>query len=127
MIAEQAQPIPVAKLRGLREVLDRDHFVTFKNGAQIEFEDCGTCGGSGVKPAVTKHSSVIVDERPCERCGGEKALLLVTRPEAPGGKRRFRYDDPGDVERAYKLALYGNPPYPQPSGDGAKYGDDPPF
>jgi len=127
VIPERARPIPAAKLRGLREVLERDHVARFNNGAQVEFEDCETCEGSGVKPAVTKHSAVIVDERPCEGCGGEKVLLVVTRPEAPGGRRRFRYDSPGSVERAYKYALFGNPPHPQPSGDGSKYGDDPPW
>jgi hypothetical protein len=48
--------------------------------------------------------------------------LVVMRPS--GGKVRY-YEE--EIHRAYEMALNGPRPKQQPSGDPAKFGDDPPF
>jgi hypothetical protein len=123
---DRRAPIPRAKIKGMLEALARDHVVRFNTGRTVEYLDCPTCEGTGKLAPVMKHSSTIVAERTCNRCGGEKVLLLVVG--LAGGTSRYRLDDPGDVERAYKMALYGPAPKAQPPRAPAKPGDDdPPF
>lgn len=99
--------IPEAKIVALREALERDHFVRFKNGSQIEYEDCTFCGGGGQK--VTEiHGETY--ERDCAACGTEGVRLLVTR--TAGGGTRYRLDT--EIRRAYEMALNGPKPKQQP-------------
>jgi hypothetical protein len=114
--ADRRAPIPRAKINGLLEALEREGRVRFNGGRTVEYEDCDGCGGTGKLAPVMKHSSVIVDERPCERCGGEGKRLLVTG--LYGGSTRHRLE-PGEVERAYRMALEG--PAPAPSAATGKW------
>jgi len=116
--------IPRAKINGLLQALERDHLVRFNIGRTIEYIDCPSCEGSRKTAPVTKHSAVIVAEKPCERCGGKGRMLLVTG--LAGGTSRYRLDMPGEVDRAYAMALNGPAPKPQPKSD-KDFGDDPPW
>lgn len=116
-------PIPRAKINGLLAALEQG-VVRFNTGRTVEFEDCDRCGGTGKLAPVMRHSSVIVDERPCDRCGGEGRRLLVIG--LANGRSRYRLDMDGEVERAYKMALFGPAPIPQPESK-RDFGDDPPF
>ena len=109
-MAGRRDPIPRPKINGLLAALERDHVVRFNTGRSIEYIDCPSCEGTGKRAAVMKHSAVVVDEQPCDRCGGEKVLLLVIG--LANGRSRYRLDLPGEVERAYKMALYGPAPGP---------------
>jgi len=102
--------IPKSKLRGLREALERDHVVRFKGGAQIEYEDCERCEGTGKTKPVTRHSLVLVGAKKCPACDGEQVRLLVIRPA--GGRGRYQL---GEIRRAYEMALDGPPRRPQPA------------
>jgi hypothetical protein len=96
--------IPAAKIKALREVLERDGEVTFKNGATVTWS-AAQAGPEG------------------EQVEGR---VVVTRPSAPGGEWRFTDDDDG-LRRAYGMALDGPPRHPQPSGDPSLFGETPPF
>lgn len=109
--------IPRAKIKGLLEALEREPIVRFNSGRTVEVVDCDGCAGTGKRAAVMKHTSVIVDEQPCERCGGEGKRLLVTG--LYGGSTRHRRDEPGAVDRAYRMALEG--PAPAPSAVTGKW------
>jgi hypothetical protein len=87
-----AEPIDPAKLRALREALDRDGKVSFRNGSVVETWKAG-------------------------------AAIGVIRP----GNARYTFG-PQDVEGAYRRALEAPPnTRSQPTGDPAKYGDEPPW
>lgn len=124
------EPIPEEKLRGLRAALERDHYVRFKNGSLVEFEDCRTCDGEGALPAVVVNGAQISDPRECPTCGGEKVRLLVTRPA--GGVARYRLDT--ELRSAYAMALRGPQPkrgitgrLPSAEAAAAKFGDEAPW
>jgi hypothetical protein len=95
--------IPKAKITALREVLERDGEVVFKNGSIVRREIAGT--------VIAAKSD-------------QKFHLRVIRPA--GGIARYPDDDSG-LRAAYAMALNGPAPKAQPSGDGSKLGDDPPF
>lgn len=101
------EAISAGKLRGLRERLEAVGSVQFKNGAEVTLEQ-------SEHRAVGEESPTVVP------------YVEVTRPQAPGGVSRFGFDDDG-LRAAYTHALYGPKPHPQPSGDGSKFGEDPPF
>lgn len=126
-LAGLGEPIAPAKLQGLREALERDHVVRFHNGSQVEYEDCTKCAGRGQVPVPSKFGWDPPDEvakmEACPTCGGEKVRLLVTRPA--GGVARYRLDR--ELHAAYAMAFRGPAPREQPTGDPAKYGDDPPW
>lgn len=113
-------PIPEPKIRGLRQLLERDHRVPFKSGSMVEYSDCWRCNGDGRLEAPTKHGIEVGPPRKCPLCEGERVLIAVTRPA--GGVSRFRVDE---LEAVYRLAQDGRPPIPQPKGDPAAYGDAP--
>jgi hypothetical protein len=92
--------IPEAKIVALREALERDGTVTFKNGSTIEWSAAQT-GPEG------------------EQVEGR---LVVKRGH--GGETRYTEDE---IRRAYEMALNGPRPKQQPSGDGSKFGDGPPW
>lgn len=113
-----AKPIPRAKIRGLLEALEREGKVYFRSGSVVEFEFCPGCGGTGQRPEPDfplQDPAQATKSRSCEKCLGRKYRLLVTRPA--GGQARFRLDHPGDVERAYRMALEGPERVPQPKSD----------
>lgn len=89
----------------------------FHNGSLVEYEDCPRCGGEGrvEQPGRLKHEDI--EWQTCPRCGGEKVRLRVERPA--GGVARYRLDQPGEVERAYRMALDG--PTPRPSAVTGKW------
>ena len=99
--------IPQAKITALREALERDGSVTFKNGSKIEFEDCTFCEGKGQRVTEIYGETY---ERDCPACGTEGVRLLVTRPHC--GIAHFRADI--DARRAYEMALNGPRPKQQP-------------
>lgn len=117
------QPIPAEKIEGLRSALERDHRVRFKNGSQVEYEDCERCRGEGKLPPVRVNSAEVAPAKTCPTCGGEKVRVLVTRPA--GGVARYRLDT--ELVSAYAMALRGPQPRQQPSGDGSKFGDEVPW
>lgn len=94
------KPIALAKLRALREALECDGSVTFKNGSTVDWSAAQT-GPQG------------------EEVEGR---IVVTRPA--GGIARYPDDDSG-LRAAYTMALDGPRPKEQPSGDAEKYGDVP--
>lgn len=102
-----ARPIADAKLRALRDALERDGRVAFKNGSEVELDHTEVRKGFDEAPTVIP-------------------FVTVTRTSAPGGATRHGFDDAG-LRRAYSMALYGPEAHPQPSGDPAAFGDDPPF
>jgi hypothetical protein len=114
--------IPEPKLRALREALRRDHYVRFHNGSYIEYEDCPRCHGDCriTRPGRLEHEAY--ERTACPRCDGEGVMLLVTR--SAGGVSRFRESE---LHRAYEMALNGPRSKEQPSSDGSKFGDDPPW
>lgn len=99
------EPIPSPKLRALREALERDGEVVFKNGSKV------------VRQVVTLRAVGEEEASP-------KVILLVVRPA--GGMATYDDGDSG-LRRAYAMALDGPTPKPQPSGDPAMFGDDPPW
>lgn len=94
--------IPGAKLRGLRELLERNGEVRFKNGSVVTW----TASQTGLEGEE-------VDGR-----------IEVERPA--GGIARYPDDDSG-LRSAYEMALNGPKSKQQPSGDPTMFGDDPPF
>lgn len=84
--------VPAAKLRGLRELLERDGVARFKGGAVVTW----TAKQEG---AEGEHLEGRVE---------------VERPSAPGAVKRWPDDDDG-LRRAYEWALHGSPPVAQPS------------
>jgi len=126
-VSDRRAPIPGAKLRGLREALERDGRVRLKTGRVVAFVDCPDCEGSGRVPEPDyplQPPETVTRSKPCERCGGTKVRVLVHG--TAGGLSRYRLDDAGDFERAYKMALFGPAPIPQPQSK-RDFGDDPPF
>lgn len=118
--------IPEANIVALREALERDGIVTFKNGSVVEYERCPRCKGHGclLDPAYPgQRREFVTGTKTCPRCRGWKARLVVVR--RAGGKARYRFDT--EIRRAYEMALSGPRPKQQPSGDGSKFGDDPPW
>lgn len=103
-------PISEAKIRGLREVLERDGEVKFKNGSVVRRE-------------------VAVNELPDAEPGadGEPATLETIRfyVERPAGGIA-KYNE-NEIRSAYGMALRGPQPRAQPTGDPAMFGDNPPF
>lgn len=95
-------PIPTPKIIALREALERDGEVVFKNGSKV------TWTASQAGPEGEEADGRIEVERPA------------------GGVARYLDDDAG-LRNAYAMALYGPTPRPQPSGDPAMFGDDPPW
>lgn len=98
--------IPKAKLKALREVLERDGEVTFKNGSVVER---------------------VIDEVILGMTGDSETLVhfLVKRPA--GGIARYTESE---ISSAYAMALRG--PEPKPWNDGAKlraekFGDEVPW
>lgn len=118
-----AEPIAEAKVEGLRQALARDHVVRFRNGSQIEYEDCERCEGRGEVAKGGRLPHEDPEYTTCSACGGEQVRLLVTRPA--GGVAPYRLDT--EIRAAYSMALNGPPPAEQPPGDPAEYGDDPPW
>jgi hypothetical protein len=115
--------IPTPKLRALREALERDGEVVFKNGSRVKREICPGCGGAGEEPIGTMEGDV---PWKCPTCDGEPVGFRVTRPA--GGIARYHDDEEGTgLRNAYAMALDGPTPKPQPSGDPAMFGDDPPW
>lgn len=104
---ERLKPPAAAKLLALREALERDGSVTFKNGSEVTMAQTEVREFMVDTPKVIPHVEV---ERPA------------------GGISRHSFDDAG-LRRAYVMALFGPAPKAQPSGDPDKYGadDDPPF
>lgn len=123
------EPISEEKLLGLRQALERDHRVRFRNGSQVEYEDCERCRGNGTLPPVVVNSAEVAPAKVCPTCGGEKVRLLVTRPA--GGIARYRLDT--ELRSAYAMALRGPQPKPGitgrfPSAEAAaKFGDEAPW
>lgn len=81
----------------------------------VEYEGCPGCESTGEVPDLDyplQDPAEATKRKTCGRCKGERFRLLVTRPA--GGTARFALHDPGDVERAYKMALHGPVPVPQP-------------
>ena len=97
--------IPEAKIVALREALERDGTVTFKNGSVVE-----------------RIADEVRDGAQAPGEGKEIVHFIVTRPI--GGRARYTEDE---IRRAYEMALNGPRPKQQPSGDGSKFGDDPPW
>lgn len=95
--------ISAAKLRGLREILEHDGIVTFKNGSVVER---------------------IVDEVITDQTGKGEQIVHFVVSRISGGVARFAGSE---IDRAYAMALDGPTPKPQPSGDATRFGDDPPF
>lgn len=122
-LAGLGAPIPEEKLRGLREALEVGRQVRFKNGSTVELQTCENCAGTGRKAAVFINEAQIAASKPCPTCGGEKLRLLVIRPA--GGVARYRLDT--ELRSAYAMALRGPQPKRQPTGDGSRFGDDPPW
>lgn len=91
-----------AKIRALREALERDGEVKFKNGSVV------TWSATQAGPEGEQTEGRVEVERPA------------------GGRSRYLDDDAG-LRRAYEMALNGPKPKPQPSGDPAMFGDAPPF
>jgi hypothetical protein len=114
-------PISAEKLRGLRLGLSEHGIVHFKNGAAVSVVACDHCDGIGSTP-LPDHPMIKEDRRKCGWCAGEGRRIFVTRGYGGGGHFTF-----GELELAYDRALNGWPRKRQPSGDGSKYGDDPPF
>lgn len=121
-------PIPPEKIEGLRQALARDHVVRFKNGSQIEYEDCKPCEGTGFKIVAPGTYGGPLEPTKCSTCGGEKVRLLVERPA--GGVARYRLDT--ELKAAYAMALRG----PQPKkgivgrleeDSAERWGDEPPW
>lgn len=96
------EPIPVAKIEALRQALERDGTVRFKNGSVVTW----TAKQVGLE--------------------GEEVEGRVEVERPAGGTARYPDDDSG-LRSAYEMALNGPPPKQQPSGDPEKFGDDPPF
>lgn len=120
-------PPPARHLQLLRERLERDHVVPFKNGAQVEFEDCPRCGAGGKPGKIHKpgrHPIEAVVWITCPTCrDGEGTRLRVEG--SLGHVDRFLWPD--ELARAYELAANGAAPIAQPKGDPADYGDTPPW
>lgn len=94
--------IPAAKIKALREALERDGEVRFKNGSLVTW----TAFQAG--PEGEENDGWVEVERPA------------------GGKARYPDDDSG-LRAAYMMALAGPKPKAQPSGDGARFGEDAPW
>lgn len=92
--------------RGLR-ALERDGSVTFKNGSVIEREIA--------EGLVTDESGTNWD-----------VIVRLVVKRGHGGSIRFA-DSDTEIRRAYEMALNGPKPKQQPSGDGSRFGDDPPW
>ncbi len=116
-------PISPEKIEGLRQALGSDRVVKFKNGSQIEYQDCETCEATGELAPTKVHGAVVADPKPCPTCGGEKVRVLVTRPA--GGVARYRLDT--ELRSAYAMALRGPEPRKQPPGDPTLFGGDAPW
>lgn len=119
---------PVAPARHvelLRQRLEAEHFVDFKRGSRVEFEDCPRCDPA--KPGKIKKPGRHAIERvvwiECPTCRGNEVRLRVEGPW--GGVSRFLWPD--ELPAAYLLATFGPPRKQQPKGDPAEYGDDPPW
>lgn len=96
------KPVPSPKLKALREALERDGGVRFKNGSLV------TWTASQAGPEGEENDGRVEVERPA------------------GGKARYPDDDSG-LRAAYMMALAGPKPKAQPSGDGARFGEDAPW
>jgi hypothetical protein len=106
--------IPSPKLRALREALERDGEVVFKNGSKVE---------RVVDFMPVPDAEAGADGEPAT---AEEVHFLVTRPA--DGIARYNDDEEGTgLRNAYAMALDGPTPKPQPSGDPAMFGDDPPW
>lgn len=111
---KEARMIPAPKLRALREALESGGEVLFKNGSKVERE---------VDFIPVPDAEPGADGEPAT---AEEVHFVVTRPA--GGIARYNDDeDDSGLRNAYAMALDGPTPKPQPSGDAAMFGDDPPW
>lgn len=85
--------IPQAKITALREALERDGSVTFKNGSVVERQ-------VNLVTEIGEDGKV----HPVDR-----VIYIVAR--GYGGSTRFTE---GEIRRAYEMALYGPRPKQQP-------------
>lgn len=99
-----------AKLTALREALERDGEVRFKNGSLVTRE---------VDHVEVSDAEPGADGEPATE---EVVTFVVRRPA--GGIATY---NEGEVSAAYRMALDGPRPKAQPSGTGSMFGDDPPF
>jgi hypothetical protein len=123
---DRRAPIPRAKLEGLRQALAAG-VVTFHTGRTAELEDCPECGGRGRVPEPDyplQPPESVTRSKACPRCEGAKFRIVVTG--TANGRSWYRLDDGPGLERAYKMALFGPAPIPQPTSK-RDFGDDPPF
>lgn len=116
------RPIAEPKLRGLRQLLERDGRVPFKTGRVAQLEPCEPCNGTGRVGGVTKNGLELFEPRKCGSCDGEGQVIAVVG--LYGGRSRRQL---GELEAVYRLAQWGPPRIPQPKGDPADYGDEAPF
>lgn len=106
-MTDVGKPIPAAKIRALREALERGETVRFRNGSVVRHARCVRCESSGIEPGFE------ITEGRCLRCGGEPDRIYVLRPA--GGIAMYARDEAG-YRSAYAMAHRGPQPRPGITG-----------